>query len=300
MSSSDTGFIGMGIMGRPMASNLAKTTPLLAYDVDKTRTEGIPGVERAESVATIGRQCKVVFMSLPTTAIVESVVEGPEGLLETLSRGAMIVDLSTTMPTTSQRLAKLADERGIEFIDAPVSGGEGGAIEASLSIMVGATPAAFDRAVPYLRTMGGSVVRLGSVGSGGVAKLANNMIVCAEFSVIAEAFALAAKFDIEASTLYEAIRGGWAGSRVLDVSAPAMIQQDYRPGGTVDIMEKDIGYARSLATEKRVPIPVTATAHEVFVAAQARGEGKLAQPVVIRMWEELAGTQGGAKDGKKS
>ncbi|HUX14719.1 MAG TPA: NAD(P)-binding domain-containing protein [Spirochaetia bacterium] len=285
---SDTvGFIGLGIMGRPMAANLAKNVAVLAYDQDVGRAADISNVSVGKSVADIGRRCSVVLMSLPGTAIVESIVTGPGGLLESLSPGSLIIDLSTTLPTASGKLAELALARQIDFVDAPVSGGESGAIEGTLSIMAGGKKTAFDRAHVYLTAISRSVVHLGGVGSGGVAKLVNNMIVGAEFAVIAEGFALAARFGLAADDLYQAIRGGWAASKVLDVSAAAMIEQDYRPGGTVDMIEKDIGYARVLATENRVPLPVTAATHEVYVAAQARGDGKLSQPAIIHLWESL-------------
>ncbi len=294
------GFIGLGIMGRPMAQNLAKSVEILAFDVDKHRADGMENVHPAASVSEVGKACNVVLMSLPSTTIVEAVVMGPGGLLETLPSGSLIIDLSTTLPTSSQKIEKLSASRGIAFVDAPVSGGEAGAQNASLSVMAGGTESAFERALPYLRAIGSSVVHMGAIGSGGVAKLVNNMIVGAEFAVIAEGFALAARFGLDPSTLYEAIRGGWAASKVLDVSAPAMIKNDYRPGGTVDLIEKDMGYARTLATERRVPVPVTAIAHEIYVAAQAHGDGKSAQPVIIRMWEELMNAQGIDDTGEKS
>ena len=289
------GFIGLGIMGRPMAANLSKRFDVIGFDVDEKRFEGLSNVRRAASIAEVARSCSVVLLSLPGTAIVESVIAGPGGLFETLQSGSLILDLSTTMPTASQRLAKVAVGKSLEYADAPVSGGEAGATEATLSVMVGASESTFNRALPYLSAIGRSVVRLGEVGTGGVAKLVNNMIVGAEFAVIAEGFALAARFGLDATSLFEAIRGGWAASKVLEVSAPAMIMQDYRPGGTVDLIEKDIGYARTLATEKRVPVPVTAITHEIYVAAQARGDGKSAQPVIIQMWEDLLDLQVGGE-----
>ena len=283
------GFIGLGIMGLPMAENLAKGFSVMGFDTQESRLKGLERVSPARAVAELAAACSVVCLSLPSAAIVEAVTIGPEGLAAALKPGSLVVDLSTGLPTVSRRIAARLAEHGIEFADAPVSGGEAGARNASLAIMVGATEATFKRSLPYLSTIGGSVVRVGEVGAGGIAKLVNNMIVASTFTVIAEGFALAAKNGVEASALYSAIHGGWAGSKVLDVSAEAIIARDYTPGGTIDMLEKDLGYARQLATESKVPIPMTAAAHEVFVAGQAAGRGKESQPAVIELWRRLGG-----------
>jgi 2-hydroxy-3-oxopropionate reductase len=285
------GFIGLGIMGGPMAAHLAKKHDVLGYDVDAGRAPTISGITPAATIGEVAEKCSVVFLSLPNSAIVEQVVLGDAGLAPALRRSSIVVDMSTTLPTVSVRLAEKLRERSIDFVDAPVSGGEAGAKEAALSIMVGASSELFERCRPYLETMGKSVVRVGEAGAGGVAKLANNMIVGATFSVIAESFALAARFGIPADLLFNAIRGGWAGSKVLEVSGPAMVEGDFRPGGTVNLLEKDIGYARTLAAELHVPIPVTAITHEVFVASQAAGNGPEAQPVIVQLWERLLGIE---------
>jgi 2-hydroxy-3-oxopropionate reductase len=180
-------------------------------------------------------------------------------------------------------------ERGIGFLDAPVSGGEQGAIDATLSFMVGGDVHAFDRVRPLLEAMGSSVVHVGDVGAGEVAKLVNNLIVGITFAAVAEGFSLGAKSGIDPAELYKAIRGGWAGSKVLEVAAPAMLEKDFTPGGTVDIHWKDLGYALSLAKEQDVPTPMTALAHEVFKAARAAGQGGLSQPSVVKLWEHLPG-----------
>ena len=285
------GFIGLGIMGRPMASRLARQYEVHGFDVDPTRLDGLAGVQAAESAAEVARKCSLVCLSLPSTSIVEQVVLGSAGespgLKETLPPGALLIDLSTTEPRLSMRISDELKAKGIDFMDAPVSGGEKGAIDGSLSIMVGADPNVFEKGRPILELLGDSIVRVGEVGSGGVAKLVNNMIVGAEFAVIAEGFAVAARCGVPASVLFEAIRGGWAGSKVLEVSAAAMIKRDFRPGGTVGILSKDLGSARSLARELCIPVPVTAAVDEVFTAAKACGKENLAQPSIIQMWEKL-------------
>ena len=283
------GFVGLGIMGRPMAVHLSKRFEVVGFDVQQTRLDGLAGVTAARGVAEVGKACRVVFMSLPSAPIVEEVVLGRGGLLSVLAQGSLVIDLSTNMPSVSRRIAARLSEDGIEFADAPVSGGEEGARSASLAIMVGALPATFERCRPYLSVVGKSVVRVGDVGAGGIAKLVNNMIVGSTFAVIAEGFALAKRNGVDSRLLYDALRGGWAGSKVLDVSAEAIPARRYTPGGTIDMLEKDLSYARTVAAESRVPIPMTAAAHEIFVAGQAAGHGKKSQPAVFELWQQQGG-----------
>ena len=283
------GFVGLGIMGRPMAENLARRIEVAGFDTDPARAAGIPGVTPSGSIAELAAKCDVICLSLPSAAVVEEVALGSQGLVATLKPGSLVIDLSTNLPTVSRRIATRLAERGIDFADAPVSGGEAGAKNASLAIMVGASPAVFQRCMPVLSLLGKSIVRVGEVGAGGVAKLVNNMIVGATFAVIAEGFALAARNGVDAGPLYDAIRAGWAGSKVLDVSAAAISAGDYTPGGTINMIEKDLGYARTLATECHVPVPMTATAHEVFVAGQAAGRGASSQPAIIELWRQAEG-----------
>ncbi len=281
------GFVGLGIMGLPMAANLAKGGPVLGYDVNESRFQGLTGVKRAGTLAEIAAQCGVVCLSLPNAAIVEEVILGDGGLIHGLKAGTLVIDLSTSLPAVSRRIAALLGERDIEFADAPVSGGEGAAKSGELAIMVGAGASTYARCVPILSHMGRSVVRVGEVGAGGVAKLVNNMIVASTFAVISEGFALAGRNDVDPQLLYDAIRAGWAGSKVLDVSAAAIVARDYTPGGTINMLVKDLGYARTLATDSHVPVPMTAAAHEIFVAGQAAGMGARSQPALIEMWRDL-------------
>lgn len=285
------GFIGLGVMGGPMASHVADAFPgkLLAYDIASSRLDAFPEAARARSVSEVAAGSTIVLLSLPDTRAVESVVCGPGGLLASLRPDSVVVDTSTTDPPLTQRIAGLLRERGMGFLDAPVSGGEKGAVSGTLSIMAGGDEPTYARCLPILRSMAASVVRMGGVGMGGVAKLVNNLIVGAAFAAVAEGFALGAKSGLDPRTLYEAIRGGWAGSKVLDVAAAAMLEGDYRPGGTVNIHWKDLGYALSLAREHDVPLPVTAIAHEVFKAARASGAGGLSQPAIVSLWEKLLG-----------
>jgi 2-hydroxy-3-oxopropionate reductase len=215
------------------------------------------------------------------------VLDGPGSLAKTLKPGGIVADTSTTEVMVVRDLAVKLREGGIEFSDAPVSGGEKAAREGTLSFMAGAREEVFSIIKPYCAAMGSSVVHMGPVGTGQTAKAVNQMIVGAAFAVIAEAFSLGVKNGLDPGTLYEAIRGGWAGSRVLDVAAADMLSREFKPGGTVDIHWKDLGYALGLSKDTDVPVPVTALVHEIFKAARARGDGKKSQPAVVRLWESL-------------
>jgi 2-hydroxy-3-oxopropionate reductase len=275
-----------------MAGNLARSFEVVGYDTRAVRLDGLAGVKAAPSLEELARTCPVVCLSLPSAAIVEDVALS--GLLPSLRPGALVVDLSTSLPAVSRRIAARLAERGGEFADAPVSGGEEGARSASLAIMVGATSATFERCRPILSAVGRSVVRVGDVGAGNLAKLVNNMIVGSTFAVIAEGFALAARNGVDAQSLYQAIRDGWAGSKVLDVSAREIAVRRYVPGGTIDMLQKDLSYARALAMECSSPIPMTAAAHEVFVAGQAEGHGAESQPALFELWARRGGRGGGS------
>ena len=280
------GFVGLGIMGRPMAENLARSFTVIGFDVREARLVGLSQVGTASSLKEVGEACSVVCLSLPSAAIVDEVVLGREGLLESLREGSLVIDLSTSLPAVSRRIAERLAEKKIGFADAPVSGGEEGARKASLAIMVGAAPAIFERCRDILMAVGKTVVHVGDVGAGGVAKLVNNMIVGSTFAVIAEGFALAVRNGLDPQVLYEAMREGWAGSKVLDVSGKAIAARSYIPGGTIDMLQKDISYARTVAMESRSPIPMTAVTHELLVAGQAAGLGAKSQPALFELWKQ--------------
>ncbi len=302
------GFIGLGVMGGHMARHLAGRYGVTVFDVDAAKiatleaavpagdgassgTRPPTGARGAASVAAVGAACELVLLSLPSSEIVERVVTGDGGLVSHMASGGAVIDMSTTEPLVSKRIAATLAERGIGFLDAPVSGGEGGAQAAKLSIMVGGPAEFFDRYQPVLEVLGASVVRVGEVGAGGVAKLVNNMIVGAEFAVIAESFALGRKMGLDLEQLYQAIRGGWAASAVLDVAASGIIARDFTPGGSVDLHFKDLGYALKLARNENVPTPMTAVVDEIFKVARASGRGAQAQQVIIELWEDLLGLE---------
>ena len=300
MPTTTLGFLGLGVMGGPMARNLVKAGyPVVGFDTDAKRLGNFAagGGKPAMSLAEAGAGGEIVFLSLPTGDIVRDVVVGANGLLTVMKSGTVIVDLSTTEPKVAQDCAAAATAKGITFLDGPVSGGEQGAIDASLSIMVGGEAATFTRVKPILACVGKSVVHMGGSGMGQATKLINNMIVAANFASVCEAWGLAVKVGLDPATLHEAIKGGWAGSRVMEETVPRLLNRNFVPGGTVDIMTKDVGYALNMARTANVPVPVTALAHELFRMVKAQGMGPQAQPILIHLWEQWLGiTVGGAKD----
>ena len=295
------GFIGLGVMGGPMARNLIKAGyTVTGFDTDQGRLDRFvaAGGKPAASAAEVGRASAIVCLSLPTGDVVRQVVTGEAGLVTVMKPGTAILDLSTTEAKVAQDAAKACAAGGIAFLDAPVSGGEQGAIDATLSIMVGGEAAAFARCRQILSSMGKSVVHMGGSGMGQAAKLVNNLIVAAGFAAVCEGWALAVKAGLDPATLHEAIRGGWAGSRVMEETIPRLLTRNFVPGGTVDIMTKDVGYALNMARTLDLPVPVTALVHELFRMAKAQGKGPKAQPVLITLWEEWTGIQvGGPKTG---
>jgi len=296
MAETALGFIGLGVMGGPMARNLIRAGyPVTGFDTDPARMAGFvaAGGKAAASAAEVGRAGEIVFLSLPTGDVVREVVTGASGLAAVMKSGGAIVDLSTTEARVAQDAAAACAARGIAFLDAPVSGGEQGAKDATLSVMVGGDAAAFARCRPILSVMGRSVVHMGGSGMGQAAKLVNNLIVAAGFAAVCEGWALAVKAGLDPATLHEAIRGGWAGSRVMEETVPRLLTRNFVPGGTVDIMTKDVGYALNMARTLNLPVPVTALVHELFRMAKAQGKGGKAQPVLITLWEEWTGIRVG-------
>lgn len=299
MPTTTLGFLGLGVMGGPMARNLVKAGyPVVGFDTDERRLGNFAasGGRPAMSAAEAGKGAEVLLLSLPTGDVVREVVAGAGGLLTVMKPGTTIVDLSTTEPKVAQDCAAAATAKSIAFLDGPVSGGEQGAMDASLSIMVGGDAATFARVKPILACLGRSVVHMGGSGMGQATKLINNMIVAANFAAVCEAWGLAVKVGLDPATLHEAIKGGWAGSRVMEETVPRLLKRNFVPGGTVDIMTKDVGYALNMARTANVPVPVTALAHELFRMVKAQGKGPQAQPILIHLWEQWLGiTVGGEK-----
>ena len=251
---SKVGFIGLGIMGKPMAHNLLKAgISIVVNDISQEAVDDLvaAGAESA-GYSEIGRMCDVVITILPNGSIVQQVLFGEGGVAEGLSKGKLVCDMSSVTPGESKLCGRKLAEIGVGFIDAPVSGGEPGAIAGTLAIMCGGDEADFKRMEPFFSAMGSSRLLIGPIGSGSVTKLANQIIVNLNITAVSEALVLATKAGADPMKVYKAIRGGLAGSAVLDAKAPMMCARNFTPGGKISINHKDIKN-------------VLATAHEIAV-----------------------------------
>ena len=291
-----TGFIGLGIMGRPMAMNLMQKGgfPLLVCDASATAVRALEKLgAQAASLREIGDKCDVIFTNLPNGEIVRQVLFGEDGVASAVRLGALVVDLSSVTPGQSQYCCNRLKEKGADFLDAPVSGGEPKAIDGTLVFMVGGGEAPYLRAVPYFKSMGASWLRIGDSGSGSVAKLANQIIVNNTIAAVSEALVLASKAGADAGRVFEAIRGGLAGSAVLEAKAPLMIRHAFRPGGKISINHKDIMNAMSTAHELSVPLPLTSQLLEILTALKASGNFEDDHAGIVQYYERLAGIEVG-------
>ena len=278
------GFIGTGSMGRPMLRNLVtKGFPVVAYDVQPAALEEATrlGATPAGSAATAAAEGDLLITMLPSASHVESAYLGPRGVLEGIAPGRLCVDMSTIDPATSQRVAARLRERGVRFIDAPVSGGVGGAEDGTLAIMVGGDPGDLAEAGPALRAMGKHIVHVGAVGAGEVAKLCNNLIAGVVTVAVSEAFRIAEGFGVDARVLTEIISNSSGRTWIMEHGHPvpgivprAASSRDYAPGFTVDLMCKDLGLAVNAARELRVPVAVSSAAQQVLRMASSQGYGK--------------------------
>lgn len=230
----------------------------------------------------------VIITMLPNSPDVKQVVLGPDGVLEGARAGAMLIDMSSIAPLVSIEVAQKAREKGVRMMDAPVSGGEPGAIAGTLSIMVGGDPADFEAFRSLLSHMGKSVVYIGPVGSGNIAKLANQVIVALNIAAVSEALVLARKAGVSPKVVYEAIRGGLAGSAVLDAKAPLMMQRKFEPGFKIDLHIKDLANVMDTARQVGAPLPLTAVVMEMLQALKVAGQGQNDHGAIVRFYEGLA------------
>ncbi|MEA5048114.1 MAG: 2-hydroxy-3-oxopropionate reductase [Eubacteriales bacterium] len=284
------GFIGLGIMGKPMAINLLKKgVPLLVNDlVQKAVDETVSHGATFASAKEIGEKCDVIFMILPNGDIVKSVLFGESGAAAKMKRGSLVVDMSSVTPAQSKFCANRLKEQGVGFLDAPVSGGEPGAINATLAFMVGGEQLDFDKAKPYFEKMGSSAVLIGESGSGSVTKLANQIIVNLGIAAVSEAFVLATKAGADPEKVYQAIRGGLAGSAVLDAKAAMIYNRNFKPGGKISINHKDIKNVMATAKDLTVPLPFSSQLFEVMQALMAHGMQDQDHSAIVRYFEEMA------------
>ena len=286
------GFIGLGIMGRPMARNLLKTGyPLIVHSRSQGPVQELvgAGAKAANSPKDVASQVEVLITMLPNSPDVELVALGKSGIVEGARPGLLVLDMSTISPLVSQKVGKALQSKGVRMLDAPVSGGEKGAIEGALSIMVGGEKSDFDAALPVFQALGKTITHLGPLGAGGFTKLANQIIVAVNLTALGEALTLARKAGLDRSLTLKALGGGLAGSKCLEQKTPNYLSGAYNPGFKIDLHFKDLGLIMESSRALGVPLPCTAVVQELFNALRVKGRGGLDHSGVITLLEELAG-----------
>jgi len=286
-----TGFIGLGIMGKPMSKNLLKVGyQLIVFDNNKGPMEELAaaGAEIALSPKEVAEKCNIIITMLPNSPHVKAVALGPNGIIEGARTGKIVVDMSSIAPLAAREVADRLAEKGVEMLDAPVSGGEPKAIEGSLSIMVGGKKEVFDKCYDMLNKMGTSVVLCGDIGAGNTTKLANQIIVALNIAAMSEALVLGAKAGVNPETIYKAIRGGLAGSTVLDAKAPMVLNGNFKPGFRIELHIKDLANALETGHEVGVPLPLTSQVMEIMQALKADGKAGDDHSGIVQFYEKLA------------
>lgn len=288
------GFIGLGIMGRPMALNLLKAgIETTVFDIDAKAIEVLAqaGAKAAASPKELAAGADVVITIVPNAAIVESLLTAEDGILAGAKPGTILVDMSSVSPVASQKFAKLAAQYDCPFLDSPVSGGEPGAINATLAYMIGGEEAVVEKIKDVFLAMGKSITVVGPNGSGSVAKLANQVIVNLNIAAVAEALVLAQKAGADPEKVYNAVRGGLAGSVVLDAKAPMMFNRNFKPGGTLAINLKDITNVMDTAQSLDVPLLLTGQLKQIMHSLKADGHIMDDHSGIVQFYEKVAGVQ---------
>jgi 2-hydroxy-3-oxopropionate reductase len=297
------GFIGLGVMGRPMATNLIKRGfSLVVHNRSQAAVEDLValGAARAASPAEVARRTNRIVTMLPDSPDVELVLEGPDGVFGAIQRDTIVIDTSSIAPAAARRLEQRAATLGAWLLDAPVSGGEVGAIQATLSIMVGGDADAFAAVKPILDAMGSpdKVVRIGESGAGQTCKVCNQMVIGGTLAAVAEAFALARKAGVEPGLVRQALLGGFAASRVLEVHGERILQSNYKPGFRANLYAKDLRIASETLAEFATPAPVSAAVHQLVKALVAAGRGEEDYAAVATVLFELAGLESPSAGGR--
>ena len=286
------GFIGLGIMGRPMAKNLMEAGYELVLQnrspekAEELAEEG--NATAAGSPREVAEACDVVITMLPDSPDVEAVVAGEDGVLEGIRDGALLVDMSTISPVVTEELSAKVREKGASMLDAPVSGGDVGAIEGALSIMVGGSEEDFGRARPLFDVMGKVATHVGPTGAGQVVKACNQIVVALTIEAVSEALVLGSKGGVAPETLVEALSGGLAGSAVMEAKKEKFFSHDFEPGFRIELHHKDLGIALAAGREYGVALPVTAIVDQMLEASKAKGRGDRDHSALLTLLEEAA------------
>ncbi|WP_266366323.1 2-hydroxy-3-oxopropionate reductase [Tellurirhabdus rosea] len=284
----NVGFIGLGIMGKPMALNLLKAGFSVSV-LSQSKAAGAltaAGASALPNAQELARQCGVVITMLPDSPEVESVVLGPEGVLAGIQPGSLFIDMSTISPETARTIYQRMQEKGVEALDAPVSGGQVGAEAGTLSIMAGGNAEAFERALPLFGAMGKNIVHIGEAGAGQTTKACNQMIVGMTIQAVAEAFSLAQKAGVDLQKMRDVLLGGFAQSRILDLHGKRMIERNFVPGFKLKLHRKDLGIALATGQTLAVPLPGTAQVAAQMQTALAEGKGELDHSALLLVLEE--------------
>ncbi len=285
------GFIGLGIMGKPMAHKLMKAGhKLVVYNrsqapVKELAADGATGADSPKAVAS---QSEVVITMLPDSPQVQEVMTGKEGVLAGAKAGTLVIDMSTISPVVTQEVAKVAQAQGVRMLDAPVSGGDVGARQGTLSIMVGGSAEDFEQARPIFEVLGKTVVHVGGTGAGQVVKACNQIVVALTIEAVSEALVLGSKAGVDPSVILKVLSGGLAANRVMEVRGPNFLQHNFQPGFKIALHHKDLGIALAAGREYGVPLPVTALVDQMLQALKLRGQGDQDHSAILTLIEDLA------------
>ena len=288
------GFIGLGVMGKPMSLNLIKAGySIMVFDINQDSVNELvrAGAESGVSPRHIGENCAVIITMLPNSPQVEEVIAGKNGILEGAKSGSVIIDMSSISPITAKKVSAIALSKGIDMIDAPVSGGEPKAKDGTLSIMAGGKENVFESVKEILLSMGASAILIGEIGSGNICKLANQIMVALHLASVGEAMVFAEKAGVDTEKVFQAIRGGLAGSTVLEAKMPLILERNFKPGGPIRMHTKDLLNVRDTALEIDAPIPLTTQVLEFMKALKADGKQEHDHGGIIQYWEKLANVE---------
>ncbi len=288
------GFIGLGIMGKPMVRNLVKAGfEVVVHNRSQAAVDELTAesdlVTAGGSPAGVAAAASVVILMLPDSPDVRDVVFGENGLAAAMQPGGLLIDMSTISPATAVEVHEAMAGRGVGALDAPVSGGDKGAIAGTLSIMVGGAESDFARARPFFEAMGKTIVLVGGPGAGQTVKACNQIVVALNYAAVSEALVLGAKAGVEPAKIIEVLSGGLAASRVLEMRGPTMVTHQFAPGFRVNLHRKDLGIAMATANDHGVPLPVTSIVSQLFDTLAANGHGDLDHSAFVTVVEELAG-----------
>jgi 2-hydroxy-3-oxopropionate reductase len=285
------GFIGLGIMGKPMAKNLLKAGfSIVAYDLNKDAVEDVvkAGALAASSSKEAAGKAEVIITMLPDSPEVREVILGIDGVLEGIKSGSIVIDMSSINPLVSQEVEKELRKKGVGMLDAPVSGGETGAIQGTLAIMVGGEEKVFKESMEIFKALGKNIVHVGGIGAGGFVKLVNQIIVAVNIAAVGEAFTLGAKAGLDPQVIFQAIRGGLAGSSVLETKAPMMFGRNFKPGFKIRLHHKDLQNALSTAKDLGVPLPLSSFVQQIILSLMTEGRGEEDHSALATFFEKMA------------